>query len=58
MTDTTDARPMPEIAELDFSDLKVALGEGFADFSKAPYCGITMLVLGTTAGGFLSFILF
>jgi uncharacterized membrane protein len=40
MTDTTATKPMPEIAELDFSDLKVALGKGFSDFRKAPIYGI------------------
>jgi len=40
MTDTTDIKPMPEIAELDFSDLKVALGKGLSDFRKAPIYGI------------------
>ncbi|PCJ76191.1 MAG: hypothetical protein COA53_02760 [Rhodobacteraceae bacterium] len=40
MTDTTDTKPMPEIAELDFSDLKVAFGKGLSDFRKAPVYGI------------------
>lgn len=40
MNDTTTPST-PEIAELDFSDLKVALGKGFADFRKAPTCGMT-----------------
>jgi|LGOV01.1.fsa_nt_gb uncharacterized membrane protein len=40
MTDITATKPMPEIAELDFSDLKVALGKGFSDFRKAPIYGI------------------
>ncbi len=40
MTDTTDTKPMPEIAELDFSDLKVALGKGLSDFLKCPIYGI------------------
>ncbi len=40
MTDTTDTTPMPEIAELDFSDLKVAFGKGLSDFRKAPVYGI------------------
>lgn len=39
MTDTTSKAP-PEIAELDFSDLKVALTKGFADFKQAPIYGI------------------
>ena len=40
MTDISETKPMPEIAELDFSDLKVALGKGWSDFRKAPIYGI------------------
>ena len=40
MTDTTAPKPMPEIAELHFSDLKVALGKGLSDFRQAPIYGI------------------
>ncbi len=40
MTDSADTKPMPEIAELDFSDLKVAFGKGLSDFRKAPVYGI------------------
>jgi len=40
MTDASYTKPMPEIAELDFSDLKVALGKGWSDFRKAPICGV------------------
>ncbi len=40
MTDTTATKSMPEIAELDFSDLKVALGKGLSDFRQAPIYGI------------------
>ncbi|MEE9453872.1 MAG: DUF2189 domain-containing protein [Paracoccaceae bacterium] len=40
MPDTTEATPLPEIAELDFSDLKVALGKGWADFRTCPIYGI------------------
>ena len=50
MTDTTDTRPMPEIAELDFSDLKVALVKGVADFRKAPTCGITFSAMFSVLG--------
>ncbi|OUS07120.1 hypothetical protein A9Q96_07370 [Rhodobacterales bacterium 52_120_T64] len=44
MTDTSDTKPLPQIAELDFSDLKVAFGKGMSDFRKAPIYGI---VFGT-----------
>lgn len=40
MNDTTDTTNVPEIAELDFSDLKVALGKGWSDFRRAPVYGI------------------
>lgn len=40
MTDISETKPVPEIAELDFSDLKVALGKGWSDFRKAPIYGI------------------
>lgn len=40
MNDTTDATNVPEIAELDFSDLKVALSKGWSDFRGAPVYGI------------------
>lgn len=50
MTDTTETRAMPEIAELDFSDLKVALVKGLADFRKAPTCGITFSSLFAALG--------
>ena len=40
MTDISETKPMPKIAELDFSDLKVALGKGWSDFRKAPIYGI------------------
>ncbi len=33
-------RKPPEVAELDFSDLKVALSKGWKDFLKAPFIGI------------------
>lgn len=41
MTDTTETKAPPEIAELDFSDLRVALKNGLSDFRRAPVCGIT-----------------
>lgn len=40
MNDNT-AQPAPEIAELDFSDLWIALKKGFADYRRAPTCGST-----------------
>lgn len=36
----TVARRTPEVAELDFSDLKVALKAGLKDFAKAPIYGL------------------
>lgn len=40
MNDATETNSVPEIAELDFSDLKIALGKGWSDFKKAPTYGI------------------
>lgn len=47
MNETTMS-PTPEVAELDFSDLKVALTKGFADFRQAPIYG---MVFGTIFAG-------
>ena len=50
MAETTEIRPMPEIAELDFADLKVALVRGVTDFRKAPTCGITFSAMFVALG--------
>ncbi len=38
--DTAGARPMPEILELDLSDLRTALAAGWRDFLRAPLYGL------------------
>ncbi len=38
--DTAGARPMPEILELDLSDLRAALAAGWRDFLRAPLYGL------------------
>jgi len=38
--DTAGARPMPEILELDLSDLRAALAAGWRDFLRAPLFGL------------------
>lgn len=38
--DMTGARPMPEILELDLSDLRAALAAGWRDFLRAPLYGL------------------
>ena len=49
MTDTTLQQPA-EIAELDFSDIRVALTAGYADFKAAPACGITFSIMFVLLG--------
>ena len=50
MTDSADTNTTPEIAELDFSDLKVALSKGFADFRRAPMYGVIFSSVFTALG--------
>jgi len=50
MTDSTNTNTMPEIAELDFSDLKVALSKGFTDFRRAPMYGVIFSSIFTALG--------
>ncbi len=40
MTEVTEGAPLPQVAELDFSDLKVALRKGWADFRACPVYGM------------------
>lgn len=50
MTNAIPTPSTPEIAELDLSDLKVALSKGYADFRKAPVYGIVFGSLFTALG--------
>ncbi|NGM47620.1 DUF2189 domain-containing protein [Rhodobacter sp. SGA-6-6] len=50
--DTAGARPMPEILELDFGDLRAALAAGWRDFLRAPVFGLFFAGV-YVAGGWL-----
>jgi uncharacterized membrane protein len=50
MNDIADTNSIPEIAELDFSDLKVAFSKGLSDFRSAPVYGIVFSSIFTALG--------
>ena len=50
--DVADSRPMPELLELDLSDLRAALAAGWSDFRRAPAYGL-FFALVYVLGGWL-----
>lgn len=50
MTETQATSSPPELAELDFSDLKLALKRGFADYRRAPVFGLVFGLIFTLMG--------
>ncbi len=50
MTDTTQTTPLPQIAELDFSDLRIALAKGWADFRACPIYGMVFGAVFSAVG--------
>ena len=50
--DVADSRPMPELLELDLSDLRAALAAGWSDLRRAPAYGL-FFALVYVLGGWL-----
>ncbi len=50
MTEVAEGAPLPQVAELDFSDLEVALRKGWADFRACPVYGMVFGAIFSAVG--------